>query len=70
VNCSIFSELLGSPDLRRGRLPVSRRPNGVRGSDGHFPSHSNALLPSVALERVRIERLTLTLVVAAAAVPR
>jgi hypothetical protein len=35
-----------------------------------FPWHLDALLPSVALERMTIERLTLALVVAAAAVLR
>jgi hypothetical protein len=35
-----------------------------------FPWHSDALLPSVALERMTIERLMLALVVAAAAVLR
>jgi hypothetical protein len=35
-----------------------------------FPWHSDALLPSVALERMTIERLILALVVAAAAVLR
>jgi hypothetical protein len=35
-----------------------------------FPWHSGALLPAVALERMTIERLTLALVAAAAAVPQ
>jgi hypothetical protein len=35
-----------------------------------FPWHLDALLLSVALERMTIERLTLALVVAAAVAPR
>ena len=34
------------------------------------PGHSDALIPSVALECMTVERLMLALVVAAAAVPR
>jgi hypothetical protein len=48
---------------------IPGRPSGVRVSDlAIFPWHSGALLPAVALERMTIERLTLALVVAAAAV--
>src|SRR5262249_14982853 len=50
---------------------IPGRPSGVRVSDlAIFPWHSGALLPAVALERMTIERLTLALVAAAAAVPQ
>ena len=50
---------------------IPGRPSGVRVSDlAIFPWHSGALLPTFALERMTIERLTLALVVAAAAVPQ
>ena len=46
-------------------------PNGVRGSHlAIFPDIGTHLLRLVGLERTTIERLTLALVVAAAAVPR
>ena len=50
---------------------IPGRPSGVRVSDlAIFPWHLGALLLAVVLERMTIERLTLALVVAAAAVPR
>ena len=45
-------------------------PNGLEGLIWPFSLAFGTLLPSVALERMHIERLTLALVVAAAAVPR
>ncbi|MGA3309595.1 MAG: hypothetical protein ABSD08_13405 [Xanthobacteraceae bacterium] len=45
-------------------------PKVVGGLSGHFPRHLGALLPSIACERMAIERLTLALVVAAAVVPQ
>ena len=67
---AIFS-IAGSPDPRRGRLPAFQSSRmAFEGLIWPFPWHSDALLPSVALERMTIERLTLALVAAAAAVPQ
>ena len=55
-----------------GRIPgIPGAANNVRGTDlAVFLGISDTLLPSVALERMTIERLMLALVVAAAAVPQ
>src|SRR5439155_16558422 len=58
-------------DARCRRLPHLRQPERwSRGLIWPFsPWHSDRLFPSAALERMSIGRLTLALVVAAAAVP-
>ena len=66
----VFSAFLQDSREARTATSVSGSPNGVRGIDlAIFLWHLGALLPLIACERT-IERLTLALVVAAAAVPR
>ena len=49
---------------------IPNRPRCSGASSGRFPWNLDALLPSVALDRMTIERLMLARVAAGAAVPR
>ena len=52
---AIFS-IAGSPDPRRGRLPAFQSSRmAFEGLIWPFPWHSDALLPSVAVERITVE---------------
>ena len=63
------SEPAGSPDARGWMAPDIPDVRAVFDCL-IWPWHLDALIPSVALECMTVERLTLALVVAAAAVPR
>src|SRR6266576_748572 len=71
INVRVFPALLQERREVLTATSTSRNPNAwSRGWPGHVPWHLDALLLSVARERVTIERFMLARVVAAAVAPR